>query len=223
MKSKNPVARFDVEQDILKDNVKPFKRILENGFIIEEILSDNEIKVLYDIYEKQEKIPVSIDGIVSHYNENDNICSYRATMFSKIIAEKIFDRIKYLIPSQEGYEAIGINESFRFIDYTNSGILIPHYDGEYKRNENEVSLLTIVIYLMTGEKGRTQFIKEVRDSHNFEDWDRMASDEEVIETALNKKGSALIFPHRTLHQGEQVIGRKIIVRTDIMFRKIQGL
>lgn len=220
MKSKNPVARFDVEQDILIDNIKPSKKELTNGFIINDVLSINELDALYKIYEKQEKIPVGIDGIVSHYKKGEDICSYRATMFSKTISEKIFNRIKGFIPEQKGYKAIGINESFRFIDYKNSGVLIPHYDGEYKRNEEEVSLLTMVIYLMAGEKGRTQFIKETRDSHNFEDWERMAFDNEIIETALNKKGSALIFPHRTLHQGEKVNGRKIIIRTDIMFRKI---
>lgn len=220
MKSKNPVARFDVEYDILSEDVKPFKINLNNGFIINEVLTLKELDILYEIYEKQQKIPVGVDGIVSHYKKEDNICSYRATMFSKIIAEKLFKRIEAFIPEQKGYKAIGINESFRFIDYTNAGILIPHYDGEYKRNDDELSLLTMVIYLMTGDKGRTQFIKETREFHNFEDWNRMAFDNEIIETALNEKGSALIFPHRTLHQGEQVNGRKIIIRTDIMFRKI---
>lgn len=220
MKSKNPVARFDVEQDILIDNVKIYKKDLNNGFILNDVLSINEIKALYSIYEKQEKVPVGIDGIVSHYKKGDDVCSYRATMFSKTISEKIFNRIKDFIPEQKGYKAIGINESFRFIDYTNSGVLIPHYDGEYRKSENEVSLLTMVIYLMTGEKGRTQFIKETRVSHKFEDWERMALDDEIVETALNEKGSALVFPHRTLHQGEKVNGRKIIIRTDIMFRKI---
>ena len=43
-------------------------------------------------------------------------------------------------------------------------------------------------------------------------------DEEIIEIAKTESGDCLIFPHRTLHQGSKTIGRKVIIRTDIMYR-----
>lgn len=220
MKSKNPVARFNYEKEILLKNKNVTCKEIEHGIIVENLISEEENKTIYSIYEKQNKIPVGLDGIVSNFKPGDLICSYRATLFSKKLAEDIFIRIKNHLPEQKGYEAIGINESFRFIDYKESGVLIPHYDNEYRRDNGEISLLTLVIYLKTANNGRTQFIKEIRKNHNFEDWNRMANQNEILETAENKTGSALIFPHYTLHQGEKVDGRKIIIRSDIMFKKI---
>lgn len=222
MKSKNPVGRFDFEEELLVSISDPIEYTpIINGGVIKNLISVEEKEKLIGLYKKQEKIPVGIDGIVSHYNENEVVQSYRATLFSKTLAFQIYERIKGFIPNFKGFEPIGINESFRFIDYQDSGALIPHYDGSYIRNNKEKSLLSLVIYLKSGETGKTQFVKENRDNHNYQDWDRMANDFEIIETVKSEECSALMFEHEILHQSEKVTGNKIIIRTDVMFRKVR--
>lgn len=223
MKSKLPVGKFECE-DIVISKTNPLKiklEKIEKSSIVKNILSKEDRATLLNLYESKSKIPVGINGIVSSYKEGDKICSYRATLFSKNLAKQIFLKIKESAPIFDNYEAIGVNESFRFIDYLDEGILIPHYDEGYTNKENEVSLSTVVIYIELAEKGYTEFVREYRDSHEYKDWNRMAKDEEIIEIAKTEVGDCLIFPHRTLHQGSQTIGRKVIIRTDIMYRMIK--
>lgn len=220
MKSKTPVGKFESENI----NISPtaIKNIelnkIEKALIIKNLLSKKDRDIILKLYENQSKIPVGIDGIVSSYKEGDKVCSYRATLFSNRLAEQLFFKIKNIIPKFDGYEAIGINESFRFIDYLDSGILIPHYDEGYTNKKNETSLSTMVIYIEQAEKGYTEFVKEYRGNNVYTDWDRMAVNEEIIEVAQTEGGDCLIFPHKTLHQGSKTIGRKVIIRTDIMYR-----
>lgn len=220
MKSKLPVGKFEYEGINISKTY--FKKIslnkIEKSLIVKNFLSKEDRLTLLKLYESQSKIPVGINGIVSSYKEGDKICSYRATLFSNNLAKQLFLKIKDIAPTFEGYDVVGINESFRFIDYLDEGILIPHYDEGYTNSRNETSLATIVIYIEQAEKGYTEFVKEYRNNHDYKDWDRMAQDEEIIEVAKTESGDCLIFPHRTLHQGSKTIGRKVIIRTDIMYR-----
>lgn len=219
MKSKNPVGKFKEENILLEKTTISCEKLkhITDSQILKNILSKKDIKNLINIYEKQNKIPVGIDGIVSSFKEGDIICSYRATLFSKNLARQIFDKIKFFLPTIEGYEAIGVNESFRFIDYVKEGILVPHYDGGYTNEVGDFSLLTIVIYLLQGEGGYTEFVKEYR-YNDYTDWNKMARKEEITEIAKTQEGDCLIFPHKTLHQGAKTKNRKIIIRSDIMYR-----
>lgn len=220
MKSKNPVAKFEYEKIALSKTqiTSVSMNKIDSSFILKNILSEDDISFLLKLYSKQNKIPVGENGIVSSYKEGDKICSYRATLFSNNLANQLFKKIKQTLPVFNGYEAIGVNESFRFIDYTDSGILIPHYDEGYTKDNGDTSLLTMVLYIDQKQNGYTEFIKEYRGPNIYSDWDRMAEQEEIIETAKTESGDCLIFPHKTLHQGSKTIGRKVIIRTDIMYR-----
>lgn len=220
MKSKLPVGKFEYENILLSKTeivIESLKKI-ENAFIIKNILSVKDRQFLVELYSKQNKVPVGENGIVSSYKKGDKICSYRATLFSNNLATQLFEKIKHSIPVFSGYEASGINESFRFIEYMDNGILIPHYDEGYTNKNNETSLLTIVLYIEQQEKGYTEFVKEYRKQEDYSDWNRMAKANEIIETAKTTSGDCLLFPHKTLHQGSETIGKKIIVRSDIMYR-----
>ncbi len=69
--------------------------------------------------------------------------------------------------------------------------------------------MTLVIYLNNGfEDGRTLF------------W----PNPNTAEAVTPQKGSAVCFPHDVLHEGEAVLrGRKWVLRTDIMFQRIEQL
>lgn len=221
MKNKLPVSRFDYEGEILTDDGKN-NILIENkinGILFDNIINNRESAVLLDLFNEQNKIPVGIDGIVANFKEEEKVHSFRATLFSKNLAQGLFERIQSMIPSVEGYTAIGVNESFRFIEYTQGGVLIPHYDGKYQRNEKEQSFYSLIIYLKVNKAGKTEFVKENREDHDYSDWKNMAKSEDIIETVIAKKNSALLFKHNLLHQSSENVGNKIIIRTDIMFRK----
>ncbi|MES2945212.1 MAG: 2OG-Fe(II) oxygenase [Pseudomonadota bacterium] len=75
-----------------------------------------------------------------------------------------------------------------------------HKDGFYCKTDDEVSLLTFIIYLNDAyEGGNTEF-----------QW-------EVIKP---EAGMALVFPHAMRHQGAPMdSGVKYVLRTDVMYKK----
>lgn len=100
-----------------------------------------------------------------------------------------------------GRRACGLNERFRFYRYDRGERFAPHYDGCFRRSDDEESLLTFMIYLNEGYEGG---------STTFAEWDV----EIVPKTAM-----MLIFRHCLLHAGEAVRrGRKYVLRSDVMYR-----
>lgn len=194
--------------------------------IINNILDMHEINFLLEEVRKNNSIPVGIDGIAKNYNETSKVHSYRSTIYDESFAKIIFSRINnYLKPLENNYESgeilvpYAVNPAFRFIKYAEDGYLVPHYDFPFKKENNNLSLMSLVIYLTDSEDGKTQFIQEYRDNDET-DWIRQANDKEVILSVKPTQGSALLFPHKILHQSEISRSEKIIIRTDIMYKKV---
>jgi hypothetical protein len=99
-----------------------------------------------------------------------------------------------------------VNPYFRFTKYNEGHFFKKHQDGGYVNNNNQRSILTLMIYLNDNfEGGATTF---------YEDGDNM----EVIKP-VNCTG--VIFNHDVEHEGDVIIkGTKYILRTDIMFYRI---
>jgi predicted 2-oxoglutarate/Fe(II)-dependent dioxygenase YbiX len=132
--------------------------------------------------------------IIKEVRNND-----RVIFDNQSLADTLFNKIKPFLPEQwEGWQLVGLNERFRFYRYTPEQYFKWHKDGNYCRNDKEISLLTLLMYLNDDfQGGETSF-----------NW-------EVIKPV---RGAALIFPHRLTHQGMPVIsGIKYVLRTDIMF------
>jgi len=115
------------------------------------------------------------------------------------LAEQIWEKIEEFVPCDLGeYQAIGLNELFRFYRYDVNQKFNWHYDGHYQRNQNEMSFYTFMIYLN-------------------EDFEGGATAFESLEI-IPKTGDALLFSQDLEHAGLPVIsGRKYILRTDIMY------
>lgn len=97
-----------------------------------------------------------------------------------------------------------MSERFRFYRYNAEQYFKWHKDGYYCRNDDEVSLLSFLMYLNDDfEGGETEFR-----------WD-------VVKP---ETGMALFFPHPLLHQGAPITsGIKYVLRTDVMYRRtMQG-
>ena len=125
------------------------------------------------------------------------------------VASQMFPLIKPLVPPVvEGngfkWEPCGLNERFRFYRYRSGQQFKPHVDGAFKRNEDEVSLITMLVYLSGDFEGGSTYLIGVN--------------ENVIPT----KGMLVLFDHKILHAGLPVTsGTKYVLRTDVMYRKIK--
>jgi len=99
-----------------------------------------------------------------------------------------------------------LNECFKFGKYTKGGSFNKHIDGPWVPRHDECSVFTVVVYLNDDfEGGNTVFYD---------------GDEEAVKVSP-KAGTALVFNHNVLHQGDPVIkGVKYIFRTEIMFMRV---
>ena len=131
--------------------------------------------------------------------------NYRVVVDVSEMADDLWEKIKDRIPTHPGWEAIGLNERFRFYRYEDGQSFKRHIDGAFKRNENERSRITFLIFLNDGfEGGQTQFV-----------------DPTVIVEA--EAGKAVLFQHHQVHAGLPVTsGRKYMLRSDVMYRKINS-
>lgn len=235
MNISNFIGYFELSKnvdDVFKEtnnkiNYKKISINKEDVFLIEDFLNTDEIIFLINEMKNNKNIPVGIDGIAKNYIQGGKIHSYRSTVYNEELANKLYKRINFLLENRINiYESnkelkhYNINPSFRYINYSNDGILVPHYDFPYKKGENDLSLMSLVLYLTDNKNGgSTQFIKECREN-DTSDWKRVAKESEVLVSFEPKAGSALIFPHNMLHQSLLSKEEKIIIRTDVMFKDL---
>lgn len=115
------------------------------------------------------------------------------------LTEKIWQRVKGFFPAEiDGWQLLGLNEQWRFYRYDKGQRFNRHPDGRFRRNENEESRLTFMIYLNGNfEGGETEF------------------DDFAISP---EEGMALCFVHEHRHKGVAVTdGLKYVLRSDVMY------
>lgn len=211
------------------------KRLLLKNVIPEDI----RLKLLNILPDHSKWEKAGENGFVT---QKTNRGSYRASIFSRPIANRLSSILKPYISTfghlndspfikEHGqhtdwvYE--GVNPLIRYIRYeAGNGILLPHYDVPYVYDDNlHSTILSIVIYLETGIGGNTRFIKV--NEANFKDlpipdWDREPEENEIDFVVEAEQNDVLVFPHTFLHDSSLVTsGRKTIIRTDFIFRRIQ--
>ncbi len=120
------------------------------------------------------------------------------------LAAMLYDRVAHTIPMvmYDAWRPIGLNERLRVYRYGPGQVFAPHIDGSFRRSNVEESQLTLMFYLDEGcEGGATRFL-------------------DGRTAVVPKRGMALLFQHRILHEGALVTaGRKTVLRTDVMFRR----
>jgi len=128
-------------------------------------------------------------------------------------AEELWSRIDDQLPERwqevkledDTWRSVGLNERFRFYRYDPGQSFELHRDGYYRRNDDERSLLTLLVYLNSPERGGSTRVVTLGDVLQIE--------------ALT--GRALLFAHRLLHEGAAVeAGRKYVLRSDVMYRRV---
>jgi predicted 2-oxoglutarate/Fe(II)-dependent dioxygenase YbiX len=97
--------------------------------------------------------------------------------------------------------AVGANERLRCYRYLPGQYFAPHFDGHFRRDDGDESLLTLMVYLNACEGGGHTVFTDL--------------ELEVKPTT----GMAVLFNHRLLHEGAKVTaGVKYAVRSDVMYR-----
>lgn len=121
----------------------------------------------------------------------------------------LWQRVSNYIPNIIGrWQAVGLNERFRFYRYDPGQRFAIHHDGSYRRSNGEESLLSFMIYLNQGfAGGETRF-----------HLDRRYYEHLPSITVVPVTGMALCFVHELVHEGTPVDqGRKYVLRSDVMY------
>lgn len=179
------------------------KTLHDDIFLIENFLSDEECESYLSNYKTKEfeEAKVNIDGNQVMFKGIRN--NERYMFIDELLASNLWNRIKEFIPQKLGfYKSIGLNEMFRVYKYTKGQRFKMHIDGSFKRNLNQESKFSFLIYLNDDfEGGETEFRK--------------------LGKIIPKKGTALVFKHRLRHEGKEIVcGEKYVLRTDIMYERV---
>ena len=239
----NFIGYFEIENtDVFleRKNIDIKSLPLPFSYLINDFLTKKEIMFFLNQIEKNINVPVGVTGYLHEYTEGDRVGSYRGSIYNKEISKIFFERLKGVYPEKRDFkescnsdhyehshwEFIGVNPLFRFIKYKEGGKLIPHYDAPYIENQEERTLVTMVIYLTNNKSGKTRFINDPQKDipaslRNLEDWDKEAKEKDIIFTVRPEEGKVVLFDHRIVHDSEDLINdsEKIIIRTDLVFRK----
>jgi prolyl 4-hydroxylase len=181
--------------------MRKIELIPQQLFVIDDFFSEHECEeyILWSEQNGYEEAKVQIDGKQTMMKNVRN--NSRITYIDQKLAERLWEKIQPSVVARLGSNvAIGLNELFRFYKYESGQRFKRHIDGSYIRNEREMSLFTLMIYLNDDfEGGETTF---------------------EMHTIAPKKGQALVFEHSLRHAGEPILaGVKYVLRTDIMYRK----
>ena len=126
----------------------------------------------------------------------------RSIIDDAALADQLWIRISSNVPyATKGWEAIGLNQRFRFYRYDVGQKFSWHADGCVRLDNGQMSQLTFMIYLNDDFKGGETLFR-----HGLK-----------VEP---KKGMALLFTHWQKHMGNEVsAGRKYVLRSDVMYQR----
>jgi len=143
-------------------------------------------------------------GFVMRKDIRDND---RVMIDDPALAAVLWERARPLVPAEWlGWQAVGLNERFRYYRYGLGQRFAAHTDGYFQRDSGERSQFTFMVYLNEGfEGGTTNFYLS-----------------KVPLIVRPETGMALLFAHRQLHEGAPVeSGRKYVLRSDVMYRRME--
>jgi hypothetical protein len=142
-------------------------------------------------------------GAVMDKNVRDNA---RLILDDPELAARLWQRAEPFLPRCiRNWQVTGFNERFRFYRYDPGQKFARHWDGFFCRDNGEQSQLTFMVYLNDNfSGGETKFYLD----NGMPRLD-----------VKPERGTALVFVHRQLHEGAELIqGRKYVLRTDVMYR-----
>ena len=218
-----------IHSEALGVKVSPF-------ITIENLLSDKECEWLLA---NLEHAPWKLVGKYGHARDfdpsQDEHGSFRASIYNTDLAQSLFMRLAGDIPMSrlhtvpdrmqaphKYWRATGVNPLMRFIRYENEQFLVPHYDDTFQFHSHKKTLMSLVIYLQDCD-AETRFLHDSQlllpeEQRSYQDWSSQAPDNLVEYRVKAKKGTAILFNHRVLHDATSPLNeQKTILRTDVVF------
>ncbi|EGC34077.1 hypothetical protein DICPUDRAFT_80174 [Dictyostelium purpureum] len=153
----------------------------------------------------------------------------------------------YKIGSPSGiWRPVGLNPKFRMCRYFEGGLFKKHYDGSYVVSSTKRSLYTFMFYLndeytggetnflddqslksistafkLNGKGGDIEFDDDSLSLDSVKVADRVGPS---VDPSKSFTGCLIVFDQSLFHEGSPVLsGKKFIMRTDIMFEKVEDL
>ena len=116
-------------------------------------------------------------------------------------AQWLWARTRAWIPAEHrGARVVGLNERLRYYRYHPGQYFEWHVDGSFRRSREELSLLTLLVYLSDDFRGGCTELAG-------------------LPPVVARRGMAVAFDHRVRHRGAPVLaGTKYVLRTDVMYR-----
>ena len=177
-------------------------------YVIRNVLTKTECESLIKLSENSgyQDALVNIGGGYQQKISSVRNCK-RVMIDNTEMTDHLWLRLSQFIPTIfKGRRKISFNERLRFLRYHKGEYFSPHFDGTYVRdNKEELSQMSVLIYLNDDYKGATTNFLDVKGS------DRKYAPKIT-------QGMALIFEHKIYHEGAELLkGVKYIIRTDVMF------
>ena len=182
-------------------------------FVVHDFLTPEECAALVERSEREGYQEATVNTPLGPMALKDLRDNARLVADDPALAAALWQRAQPLLPQQiAGWEAVGFNERWRFYRYDPGQNFAPHYDGSFRRDSGEESKLTFLVYLNDDFTGGTTDFYQDDDGNDDEDTLRVR--------VFPKRGMALVFAHRQLHEGAAVErGRKYVLRTDVMYAR----
>ena len=236
------IIEADPQPESLLEEIHGVKET-SNLYRVKNLFTEEQCNVIISMLDENNWISVGFDGYKNSALERiSNKGSQRQTAHDQALAEYVWSKLREVLPAIKNineqelsdadgcsvWRALGISPLFRFIKYTKGDLLIPHYDAPYRYDDKTTTLVSLVIYLTShnDEGGETRFIKDpqielLSEERNYDDWNRIANEDEVIYKNVCHKGEALLMDHRILHDSSEFTGAeyKLIIRTDVVYTK----
>jgi hypothetical protein len=130
-------------------------------------------------------------------------------------ASRLWLRLADQMPSPFRIEwrPIGLNERLRYYRYDPGQQFDWHQDGSFRPTASEQSLFTFMVYLNDGYEGGETSFHDESPAYSHLGHFRIKPE----------RGMALLFFHPIHHRGDRLIrGRKYVLRSDVMYRRIGG-
>ncbi len=218
----------------------------EKAFVCDGLLDTKEASALLADTAKQKWLPANVHGMRNDFDPaKDKIGSWRASSYCTRLSYLLWRRLHGLLPMVEFiapgssvdaagctvWRAAGVSPLFRFIKYTEDGILVPHYDAPFDFGDGRRTLKSMIVYLTDGSSGgATRFVRDPQQNiapaeRKYDDWTRTAREDEILLSLAPAAGSALVFNHRVLHDSAPAgkkAAQKVVMRADIVYEKVEA-
>ena len=219
-------------------NIKITKEEIEavpGAFVLRNILTPEECSDLIDnVFSNEEEIkdeiqPVLFRKWVEDPEAENKKLGVRFHRKGEDFNQKLWERIKDFVPQEaqigdEKAASAGFTQRVRFIRYDPGQRFPPHTDGPFVASNDCRSLFTFVVYLdkcknsilTSGDfrGGELYFYEKPPAGGNTEDLKK-------IFKVIPECGTAVIFPHLTLHESRPLKnGHKYCIRNDILYQTV---